>query len=79
MGLNPGFVLGWIVLLQFIFTLVFSIQCYPLQPGGLIAFQALLLGLTDAYHVLHEIETNLEVILLLVFICLLYTSDAADD
>ena len=67
MGLNPGFLLGWIVLLQFIFTLVFSIQCYPLQPGGLIAFQALLLGLTDAYHVLHEIETNLEVILLLVF------------
>ncbi len=67
MGLNPGFILGWIVLIQFIFTLVFSIQCYPLQPGGLIAFQALLLGLTDAYHVLHEIETNLEVILLLVF------------
>ena len=67
MGLNPGFLLGWIVLLQFIFTLVFSIQCYPLQPGGLIAFQALLLGLTDAYHVLHEIEINLEVILLLVF------------
>ena len=67
MGLNPGFLLGWIVLLQFIFTLVFSIQCYPLQPGGLIAFQALLLGLTDPYHVLHEIESNLEVILLLVF------------
>ena len=66
-GLNPGFLLGWIVLLQFIFTLVFSIQCYPLQPGGLIAFQALLLGLTDPYHVLHEIESNLEVILLLVF------------
>ena len=67
MGLNPGFLLGWIVLLQFIFTLVFSIQCYPLQPGGLIAFQALLLGLTDPYHVLHEIDSNLEVILLLVF------------
>jgi NhaB family Na+:H+ antiporter len=33
----------------------------------LIAFQALLLGLTDPKHVLHEIETNLEVILLLVF------------
>ena len=67
LGVNPGFLLGWIVLLQFIFTLVFSIQCYPLQPGGLIAFQALLLGLTDPYHVLHEIESNLEVILLLVF------------
>ena len=67
LGVDSGFVLGWIVLLQFIFTLVFSIQCYPLQPGGLIAFQALLLGLTDPKHVLYEIETNLEVILLLVF------------
>ena len=42
-------------------------QCYPLQPGGLIAFQALLLGLTSPEHVLYEIKTNLEVILLLVF------------
>ena len=67
LGMNGGFVLGWIVLLQFIFTLIFSIQCYPLQPGGLIAFQSLLLGLTDSYHVLHEVESNLEVILLLVF------------
>ena len=66
-GTDSGFILGWIILLQFIFTLIFSIQCYPLQPGGLIAFQALLLGLTDPKHVLHEIETNLEVILLLVF------------
>jgi len=66
-GPDSSFILGWVVLLQFIFTLVFSIQCYPLQPGGLIAFQALLLGLTDPKHVLHEIETNLEVILLLVF------------
>ena len=66
-GEGSGFILGWIILLQFIFTLVFSIQCYPLQPGGLIAFQALVLGLTDPYHVLYEIKTNLEVILLLVF------------
>ena len=66
-GTDSGFILGWIILLQFIFTLIFSIQCYPLQPGGLIAFQALLLGLTDPKHVLYEIETNLEVILLLVF------------
>ena len=66
-GTDSGFILGWIILLQFIFTLIFSIQCYPLQPGGLIAFQALLLGLTDPKHVLVEIETNLEVILLLVF------------
>ena len=66
-GPESSFILGWIILLQFIFTLVFSLQCYPLQPGGLIAFQALLLGLTSPEHVLYEIKTNLEVILLLVF------------
>ena len=67
LGLETGFILGWIFLLQFIFTLIFSIQCYPLQPGGLIAFQALLMGLTDTYQVFHEIEGNLEVLLLLMF------------
>ena len=66
-GLDGGFILGWVLLLQFIFTLIFSIQCYPLQPGGLLALQALALGLTDPYHVFHEIESNLEVVLLLVF------------
>ena len=67
LGVNAGFILGWIVLLQFIFTLIFSIQCYPLQPGGLIALQVLFLGLTTSYHVFYEIKSNLEVILLLVF------------
>ena len=67
LGLETGFILGWIFLLQFIFTLIFSIQCYPLQPGGLIAFQALIMGLTDTYQVFHEIEGNLEVLLLLMF------------
>ena len=67
LGVNAGFILGWIVLLQFIFTLIFSIQCYPLQPGGLIALQVLFLGLTTSYHVFYEINSYLEVILFLVF------------
>ena len=45
----------------------FSAEVLPLQPGGLIAIQALFLGLTNPYSLLHEIEHNLEVILLLVF------------
>ena len=65
--LDAGFIIGWVLLLQFIFTLIFSIQCYPLQPGGLIALESLFLGLTDPYHVYHEIESNLEVLLLLIF------------
>ena len=67
LGYDSGFIIGWLLLLQFIYTLVFSIQCYPLQPGGLIALQILLLGLTDTYHVFNEIVSNLEVLLLLIF------------
>ena len=67
LGLNGGFIVGWIFLLEFIFTLALALKCYPLQPGGLLAIQALAMGLTTPYHVLYEIEHNLEVILLLIF------------
>lgn len=67
MGLNGGFITGWIFLIEFIFTLALALKCYPLQPGGLLAIQAIVLGLTTPYHVLYEIEHNLEVILLLIF------------
>ena len=67
MDLNGNFIVGWMILLEFIFTLALALKCYPLQPGGLIAIQALFLGLTNPYSLLHEIEHNLEVILLLVF------------
>ena len=67
LGLNGGFIVGWLFLLEFIFTLALALKCYPLQPGGLLAIQALALGLTTPYHVLYEIEHNLEVILLLIF------------
>ena len=66
-GLNATFIVGWMILLEFIFTLALALKCYPLQPGGLIAIQALFLGLTTPYTLLYEIEHNLEVILLLVF------------
>jgi NhaB family Na+:H+ antiporter len=61
------FVTGWVILLQFIFTLAMALRCYPLQPGGLIAFEAVLLGMTSSATVIHEVETNFEVILLLIF------------
>ena len=67
MGLSGNFIVGWMILLEFIFTLALALKCYPLQPGGLIAIQALFLGLTNSYSLLYEIEHNLEVILLLVF------------
>ena len=37
------------------------------QPGGLLALEAIVMGLTSTKSVFHEIENNLEVILLLVF------------
>ena len=77
---------AWIFIAEFIFTLAMALKCYPLQSGGILAIQALLLGLTHPMYktdhgqvvydelgkavkggVILEVEHNLEVILLLVF------------
>ncbi len=60
-------VTGWVVIAEFILTLAMALKCYPLQAGGLIALEVVFLGLTSPHTVYHEIEANLEVILLLVF------------
>ena len=65
--LIDGYIAGWVLVLQFIFTLAMALKCYPLQPGGLLAIEALALGMTSPEHVYHEVEDNLKVILLLVF------------
>ena len=64
--INP-FVAGWVLVIEFIFTLAMALKCYPLQPGGLLAIEAVVIGMTSPSMVLHEIEANLEVLLLLVF------------
>ncbi len=65
-NLNP-FVAGWLLILEFIFTLVMALKCYPLQPGGLLAIEAVAIGMTSPHQVMHEVALNIEVILLLVF------------
>ncbi|MFT5878307.1 MAG: NhaB family Na+:H+ antiporter [Salibacteraceae bacterium] len=60
-------VTAWLFIAEFIFTLAMALQCYPLQSGGLLAIQALLLGLTSPATAYFEVKQNLEVILLLVF------------
>jgi len=60
-------VTGWVIIGEFILTLAMALKCYPLQSGGLIAFEVVLMNLTTPYHVYGEIGANLEVILLLVF------------
>ena len=67
LGLDGNFIIGWVFLLEFIFTLALALKCYPLQPGGLLALEAIIMGLTSTKSVFHEIENNIEVILLLVF------------
>ncbi|AEF55142.1 sodium/proton antiporter NhaB [Marinomonas posidonica] len=61
------FVTGWLLIIEFIFTLAMALKCYPLQPGGLIALEAVLLGLTTSDGVYHEVIKNFDVILLLMF------------
>jgi len=58
---------AWLFIGEFIFTLAMALKCYPLQSGGILAIQALLLGLTSPETAYHEVDQNLEVILLLVF------------
>ena len=36
------FVTGWMLIAEFILTLAMALKCYPLQPGGLLAIQAIL-------------------------------------
>ena len=64
---HAGFYIGWLFVAEFIFTLAMALQCYPLMPGGLLGIQAMIMGLTDSDAILHEIELNLPVLLLLVF------------
>ncbi len=61
------YVVGWLMVGEFIFTLAMALKCYPLQPGGLLAFEAVLMGMTSPATVYHEIEAALEVLLLLIF------------
>ncbi|WP_068545272.1 sodium/proton antiporter NhaB [Thalassotalea crassostreae] len=61
------YIAGWALVLEFIFTLAMALKCYPLQPGGLLAIQAVAIGMTSSKTVLHELTVNYEVLLLLIF------------
>ena len=58
---------GWVLVAEFIFTLAMALKCYPLQPGGLLTLEAVMIGMTNPEHVKAEIMANFEVILLLMF------------
>lgn len=65
-SLGPA-VTGWLLVGEFIFTLAMALKCYPLQPGGLLVLQALLLQLTSPQALYEELLHNFPVLLLLMF------------
>jgi len=58
---------SWLMLAEFIATLAMALKCFPLQTGGLLALQILILHLTDTHHLYEEVELGLPVILLVIF------------
>ncbi|EGB14199.1 Na+H+ antiporter NhaB [Pseudodesulfovibrio mercurii] len=61
------FIAGWVLIAEFIFTLAMALKCYPLPAGGLLAIEAVIMGMTSPRTVYHEALTNFPVILLLIF------------
>lgn len=61
------FITGWVLIGEFIFTLAMALKCYPLPAGGLLAIEAVFIGLTKSDTVFRETLANFEVILLLIF------------
>ena len=61
------FVTGWILVVEFIFTLAMALRCYPLQPGGLLAIEAVVIGMTHPETIKLEVFSNFPVVLLLMF------------
>jgi NhaB family Na+:H+ antiporter len=60
-------VAGWMLVAEFIFTLGMALKCYPLQPGGLLVLEALLLHMATPQALYEELAHNFPVILLLMF------------
>jgi len=61
------FIGGWLLIAEFIFCLAMALKCYPLQPGGLLAIEAVIIGLTSSETVYAETLHNFPVIMLLMF------------
>ena len=61
------FITGWVLMGEFIFTLAMALKCYPLPAGGLLAIEAVALGMASPATVYQETLANFPVILLLIF------------
>ncbi len=61
------FITGWVLVIEFIFTLAMALKCYPLPASGLLALEAVIMGMTSPESVYHEAHANFPVIMLLMF------------
>ncbi|QGY29444.1 sodium/proton antiporter NhaB [Pantoea cypripedii] len=61
------FLAGWLLVAEFIFTLGMALKCHPLLPGGLLAIEAVAIGMASAGQVKAELTGNIEVLMLLIF------------
>jgi len=61
------FFTGWVIIIEFIFTLAMALKCYPLPPAGLLALECIIMGMTSPKSVYHEAAANFPVIMLLMF------------
>ena len=66
-ALAGGFIAGWILVAEFIFTLAMALKCHPLQPGGLLALEAVVIGMATPEMAYKEAHANFPVIMLLMF------------
>lgn len=67
LAISTPTIAGWVLILEFIFTLAMALKCYPLQPGGLLALEGVVMGLTSPHTVYEEVLNAFPVILLLMF------------
>jgi NhaB family Na+:H+ antiporter len=74
LALNPlvfhfvsPFAAGWLLLTEFVFTLALALKCYPIPSGGLLALEAVLIGMTTPEGIYKEVAGNLPTLLLLIF------------
>ncbi|MDR2451902.1 MAG: sodium/proton antiporter [Candidatus Accumulibacter sp.] len=61
------FAAGWLLLMEFVFTLALALKCYPIPSGGLLALEAVIIGITTPDGVYREVSANLPTLLLLIF------------
>jgi len=58
---------SWLLVAEFIFTLAMALKCYPLQPGGILVIEAIVMGLATPDSLYLELVHNFPVLLLLMF------------